>query len=219
MQSHLEGWGGLRVVARGYSLLVRPEGPWLEVRWAGGRVTLGGGAGEPRGRWKLSPLPEGKGEVALSSEDGRRLILECHEDYLYAQAELPEAGAAPRLLAGTGRPSFTRLFSPEPTALRRHLFTPEERAVAAVGSDPDFHQGHWFFSPPPFCFGLESDAGTLAVGVACCAAPPHPAVSRIAITASRENLFMLTSRSPCLRVSVSLYLRVSASAAPFPGVP
>lgn len=167
MESRLEGRGGLRVGARGYSLLVQPEGPWLEIRWTGGQVTLGGGAGEAGGRWSLGGLPDGECRVTLSSEDGRRLTLECHEEYLYAWAELPEPGETPGLLVGSGRPRFGRLFSPEPTALRRHLFAPEERAVAAVGSDAGFYEGHWFFSPPPFCFGLESDAGTLAVGVAC----------------------------------------------------
>ncbi len=170
MEWRLEGQGALRVSATSYSLLLQPEGPWLEIRWAGGRVRLGGGAGGGGGRWSLDGLPDGNGRASLSTEDGRRLTLECHEDLLYAWAELPEPGEAPVLLAGPGRPLFGRLFSPEPTALRRHIFSPEERAVAAVGSDAGFHQGHWFFSPPPFCFGLESDAGTLAVGVAC---PPE----------------------------------------------
>ncbi len=169
MESRLESRGDLRVDARAYSLLVRPEGPWLEIWWAGGHVRLGAGAGDGGRRWSLSGQLDGDGRVVLSSEDGRRLILECHEEWLYAWAELPEPGEVPSLLAGPGLPLFRRLFSPEPTALRRHLFGPEERAVAAIGSDPAFHEGHWFFSPPPFCFGLEAEGGTLAVGVASAA--------------------------------------------------
>ncbi|MHB1162174.1 MAG: alpha-amylase family protein [Chloroflexota bacterium] len=170
MESRHDGDGVLRVRARGYSLQLDPRGPWLDLEWPGGRVRLGAGAGDGAGRWSLHELPDETGRVTLSADDGRRLELQLHEEWIYAWAELPQPGEAPALLVGPDLPRFDRLFSPEPTALRRHHFAPHERAIAAVGSDPAFHEGHWFFSPPPFCFALESEAGSLAVGVAC---PPE----------------------------------------------
>lgn len=158
METRAESDAELRLLARGYALTADATGPWLRVRWDGGEVTIGGGAGEGGGRWSVDCASGETARVTLSAEDGRRLHLECHEGWLYARAELPDPGLAPALLAGPGRPAFGRLFSPEPTALRRHLFAPDERAVAAIGSDPSFHGGHWFFSPPPFCFALTGSA-------------------------------------------------------------
>lgn len=158
----------LELRAREYTLTIDPAGPWLEFRWAGGRVKLGGGAGRAEGAWTLRTVrSETPYLVAIDSAEGRRLLLECHDDRVYAWAELPSNDGAPALLVGPGLPEFERLFSPEPTALRRHRFSPADRAVTAVGSDPAFHGGHWFLSPPPFCFALEAGAGSLAVGVAC----------------------------------------------------
>lgn len=159
--------GELELRAGGYSLVVQAEGPWLQLRWGGGgRVRLGAGAGSARGPWALCWSEGAAPQITLAAADGRRTRLECHEDRLYAWAELPEAGRAPALLAPPDTPSFSRLFSPEPTALRKSYFGPGERAVAAIGSDPSFHGGHWFFSPPPFCFVLQEEVGALVVGVA-----------------------------------------------------
>ena len=156
----------LSVRARRYGALVRAEGPWLEISWDGGRVALGAGVGDAGARWSVEARAGEAVQATISAGDGRRLHLEFHEEWVYCRAELPNPGDTPGILVGPGRPAFRRLFSPEPTAFRRQLFAPEERAVAAIGSDPRFHGGHWFFCPPPFCFALEGDAGALAIGVA-----------------------------------------------------
>lgn len=166
MEWHGDGESELSVRARRYAAQLYGDGPWLQLVWDGGRVTLGAGAGEGRARWRVEACVGEAVQAAVLANDGRRLQLEFHEEYLHCWAELPNPGDAPRLLVGPTRPEFGRLFSPEPTAYRRHFFSSEERAVAAMDSDPGFHGGHWFFCPPPFCFALEGDASYLAVGVA-----------------------------------------------------
>ena len=162
-----ERTGELRVDCAAYSVGVSAEGPSLEIRWSQGRLVLGAGAGEKPSRWSLGSQLGDVVRVTLTAEDGRRVTLECREDCIYAWAEIPDPGDAPVVLCGPRPPLFDQLFSPEPTAERQYLFGPGDRALTSVWSDPDYHQGNWFFSPPPLCFGIQSGAGALAIGVGC----------------------------------------------------
>ncbi|MGI5835186.1 MAG: hypothetical protein ACOX87_01680 [Chloroflexota bacterium] len=166
MEWHADGETELSVRARLYAAQIYTTGPWLQITWSGGRITLGAAAGEAGARWEVVIRAGDTVQAAISAGDGRRLYLEFHEEWIYCWAELPQPGCIPRLLVGPGAPEFNRLFSPDPTAFRRHFFSPRERAVTAVDSDKEFHGGHWFFCPPPFCFALEGDSSWLAVGVA-----------------------------------------------------
>ncbi len=166
MELHGDGELQLSVRARNYAAQLHGAGPWLQIVWDGGRITLGAGAGDGRARWKVEAVAGERPRAMVSAEDGRKLHLEFHEECLYCWAELPDPGNVPALLVGPGRPEFVRLFSPDPTAFRRHFFGPGERAVTSIDSDPEFHGGHWFFCPPPFCFALAGESSCLAVGVA-----------------------------------------------------
>lgn len=166
MEWHGDGELELSIRAKRYAAQIYGTGPWIQIAWDGGRITLGAATGEEGARWRVEARTGEMAQSTISAGDGRRMYFEFHEEWIYCWAELPKPGSTPRLLVGPGEPEFNRLFSPDPTAYRRHFFSPRERAITAVDSDREFHGGHWFFCPPPFCFALEGDTSYLAVGVA-----------------------------------------------------
>ncbi len=60
---------------------------------------------------------------------------------------------------------FRQGFNPEPNQDEENLFSPAEGAMIDMMGVPLPGKGHWFFTPPPFCFGFETASGWLGLGV------------------------------------------------------
>jgi hypothetical protein len=60
---------------------------------------------------------------------------------------------------------FLQGFNPEPTVAERYHFAPSESSVIDTTGVPLAGHDGWFFTPPPFCFGLQHQGGWLALGV------------------------------------------------------
>lgn len=77
------------------------------------------------------------------------------------------ASAAPRW--GTGffpsGQTFIRIFNPEPNTEDRNYLPPSSGSVIDLTGAPLPGKRHWFFNPPPFCFGAETTAGWLGLGI------------------------------------------------------
>ncbi len=61
--------------------------------------------------------------------------------------------------------AFTRLFNPEPNTEDRNYLSPDAGSVIDLTGAPLPGKRHWFFNPPPFCFGAESPTGWIGFGV------------------------------------------------------
>jgi hypothetical protein len=126
-----------------------------------------------RGPSALSRSREGwRLEVAMTSTawSAKRLVLEGSDDWFEAHVEVDGQGAITdcRLLGGefTGdrhrgpamyrsEHAFRSLFNPEPSELERRCTAADAAsAIDVVGTSlPGMR--HWFFTPPPFCFGAS----------------------------------------------------------------
>ncbi len=108
-----------------------------------------------------------------SAWQGKSLLVECREDELSLWLELSGEGALTdlHLLAGYSSaderygsgwfPSerfFETLFSPEPHGPERIVRPAGTTAAIDIVGGPGPGRGHWFFTPPPFCFAFARDA-------------------------------------------------------------
>ena len=62
---------------------------------------------------------------------------------------------------------FTRGFNPGPNTAELNYFMPAEGSQIEIMGVPLPGKSDWFFTPPPFFFGFESQAGWLGMGVEC----------------------------------------------------
>ncbi len=60
---------------------------------------------------------------------------------------------------------FKQGFNPEPNAQEINLFQPSEGTAIDLMGVPLPGRADWFFTPPPFCFAFEYNAGWLGIGV------------------------------------------------------
>lgn len=60
---------------------------------------------------------------------------------------------------------FLQGFSPEPGQEEVNSFEPGQGAVIDLMGVPLPGKAHWFFTPPPFCFGFKTSAGWFGLGV------------------------------------------------------
>ncbi|MBO9606644.1 MAG: hypothetical protein J7639_11865 [Paenibacillaceae bacterium] len=60
---------------------------------------------------------------------------------------------------------FKRGFNPEPNGQEINEFAPTGGSVIDMTGVPLPGKGDWFFTPPPFCFAFESEAGWVGMGV------------------------------------------------------
>lgn len=60
---------------------------------------------------------------------------------------------------------FLQGFTPEPNTDELPTFAPAESAVIDMVGVPLPGRGDWFFTPPPFCFAMQHQAGWLGLGV------------------------------------------------------
>jgi hypothetical protein len=61
--------------------------------------------------------------------------------------------------------SFARGFNPEPISEETHYFIPASTVHIDLGGVPLPGKGDWFFTPPPYCFALESANGWVGIGI------------------------------------------------------
>jgi hypothetical protein len=60
---------------------------------------------------------------------------------------------------------FQQGFNPEPTTAEHYHFAPGAGATIDLMGVPLPGKASWFFTPPPFCFAFETEAGWLGLGV------------------------------------------------------
>jgi hypothetical protein len=60
---------------------------------------------------------------------------------------------------------FRQGFNPEPTTAEAYHFAPEAGSAIDLTGVPLPGRDGWFFTPPPFCFAFETEAGWLSLGV------------------------------------------------------
>jgi hypothetical protein len=61
--------------------------------------------------------------------------------------------------------SFQRGFNPEPNSAELSHFNPSEGVTIDMMGVPLPGRGHWFFTPPPFCFAFEGKSSWISLGV------------------------------------------------------
>lgn len=60
---------------------------------------------------------------------------------------------------------FTRGFNPEPNAEDRWYFDPDGARTIDLTGGPMPGKRHWFFTPAPFCYALETGVGWMGIGL------------------------------------------------------
>ncbi|HJQ13409.1 MAG TPA: hypothetical protein VJ830_01575 [Anaerolineales bacterium] len=60
---------------------------------------------------------------------------------------------------------FLSMFNAEPNTAENNYFPPESNATIDLMGVPLPGRDDWFFTPPPFCFAMQSQEGWLALGV------------------------------------------------------
>ncbi len=61
--------------------------------------------------------------------------------------------------------SFLCGFNPEPTKLEKYTFSADAGSTINMTGVPLPGKSDWFFTPPPFCFAMQTKAGWLGMGV------------------------------------------------------
>ena len=204
----------LRIRAKAYSLSLGDDPLFLHVDDAAGRrwADLFLGAAIDRrderdsttriGKPAITQVAQGSRlTIALSSSawSAKRLVIDCFEDAFHASVEVEGSGyinecrlfgshysGDPRRGTGFYRSAhhFRSLFNPEPSELERRCIAADvPAAVDVVGTSlPGLR--HWFFTPPPFCFGASlnpppteltsiSDGPWLTIGLAVAPGEHH----------------------------------------------
>lgn len=187
--------GRLWVEGDDYSLLFSPGRPFAELRAAGGaRIaelfylsavhSLSGRDDAARcGEWRVEPEAGGlRLTVEVESALWQKKILHflCLPSRLVHEVEVFGAGsvteitylggytsAFPRWGSGmfySGQ-AFLQGFNPEPNAAENAYFDPGNGARIDLMGVPLPGRADWFFTPAPFCFGLQTQAGWLAAGI------------------------------------------------------
>ena len=60
---------------------------------------------------------------------------------------------------------FLSVFNAEPNTAEKHYLPPESNATIDLTGVPLPGRDNWFFTPPPFCFAMQWQEGSLALGV------------------------------------------------------
>lgn len=69
--------------------------------------------------------------------------------------------------------NFSQGFTPEPNGREKVLFSPAEGALIDLMGVPLPGRDSWFFTPPPFCFVMQTGEGWLGMGVEARAGENH----------------------------------------------
>lgn len=183
-----EGPDGLHVAAAGYRLDVALGSPWARLSDAHGRpwaellldASLHTRSGldetvarqEPlvrieAERWSavvplVSSLWRRKELVLEGDERSLRLAAVVEGDGQLSDVHLLGAWTSAQPAVGTGfhrsGAAFRTLFSPEPADPARLCRPASEPAILDVFGGAGPGRGHWFFTPPPFCFAVSRRA-------------------------------------------------------------
>lgn len=135
------------------------------------------------GPWEVA---EHQNEIVLSLEadssvwDKKRYHFRCRPERLSYEIEVEGQGqlaevtyfggyysAQPRWGSGmfwSGQ-HFRQGFNPEPTVEEHYYFAPSAGSTIDLSGVPLPAKGGWFFTPPPFCFAFEGEAGWLGMGL------------------------------------------------------
>jgi hypothetical protein len=142
-----------------------------------GTARVNGPVVEESGKGVLIRLP-----LESSRWARKQVLLQCEEDHLALSAEVDGRGDLTDchllggFLAGGGRwpsgfgrsgPGFASVFNPEPSRTEvRAVPASSGTAIDVLGTALPGRR-HWFFTPPPFCFGMSRmlpEAGDLPAG-------------------------------------------------------
>jgi hypothetical protein len=109
-------------------------------------------------------------EARSTRWSARRLVFECHPDRLETTTEVEGDGHITKCVFfggpysgtphwGSGRYAsgrgFSSVFSPEPSRSERWVRPADATRQLDVLGTGLHGQGHWFFTPPPFCFAMS----------------------------------------------------------------
>jgi hypothetical protein len=111
-------------------------------------------------------------EARSTRWSARRLVFQCHPDRLDVRAEVEGDGHLTECVffggpySGTRRSGsgqyasgrgFSSVFTPEPSRSERWVRPADARTQLDVLGTGLHGQGHWFFTPPPFCFAMSPE--------------------------------------------------------------
>lgn len=177
--------GGLRLEAAAYSLAFPAGRPYAVLTDAAGAhwadLFLAGSIHTDRGMDDTallqSPIVTESGDTvtvtvpAVSSRwQSRSMIFACCDDHFRGSIRVEGEGRpgdchlfggyySGNVRAGVGPyrsgRGFATLFSPEPTRPERRAISAAEPAVLDVFGTAGPSQGHWLFTPPPFCYAVS----------------------------------------------------------------
>ena len=175
------------VANRPFVLLKDGQGSQVAELFALSDVSTSGGREDHTswGLWQVNPAADGALELCLTAGSSlwqhKTVRFLCWEDHIRYEIEVTGRGSIEEIhyfgghFSGITRwgsgffwsgQSFRQGFSPEPNSAERLYFAPSSGASVDLLGVPVPGRADWFFTPPPFCFALQSASGWIGAGIA-----------------------------------------------------